>query len=189
MIKRYMFGMVVAGVLGAFAASGTGSVFNDCVYWFCGGRDSSGDGFLQSGELLDTMHANDTSHNAHTCTLYGWSRVSGQTSRGVQLREEDVYCPAQGVTNRTLCLYLPQSQIVARGKAPIATILNQTYAGKMRLHESHRVVSRGIVGHNNLSQVWITIGNDIGKKLFEELLPVVVQYDDGNFHATSFWGL
>ena len=109
MTKRYVFGMVVAGMLGAFAASGTGSVFDDCVYWFCGGRDSSGDGFLQSGELTDTMHANDTSHNAHKCTVYGWSRVSGQTSRGVQLREEDVYCPAQGVTNRTLCLYLPQS--------------------------------------------------------------------------------
>ena len=110
MTKRYVLGMVAAGVLGAFAASGTGSVFDDCVYWFCGGRDSNEDGFLQSGELLDTMHANDTSHNAHTCTLYGWSRVSGQKSRGVQLREEDVYCPAQGVTNRTLCLYLPQSQ-------------------------------------------------------------------------------
>ena len=117
MTKRYMLGMVVASVFGAFASSGTGSVFDDCVYWFCGGRDSSGDGFLQSGELLDTMHANDTSHNAHKCTV-----VSGMQSLGVQLREEDVYCPAQGVTNRTLCLFLPQSQeLVDNGNGTVTT--------------------------------------------------------------------
>ena len=122
MIKRYVFGMVVASMFSAFAASGTGSVFDDCVYWFCGGRDSSGDGFLQSGELLDTMHANDTSHNAHKCTVNGWSNVSGMQSLGVQLREEDVYCPAQGVTNRTLCLFLPQSQeLVDNGNGTVTT--------------------------------------------------------------------
>ena len=99
--------MTVAAMAVAFAFGG---VFDDCVYWFCGGRDSNGDGFLQSGETIDTMHANDTSHNAHKCTIYGWSNVSGMQSLGAQLREEDVFCPAQGVTNRTMCIFLPQSQ-------------------------------------------------------------------------------
>ena len=91
------------------AACAFGNVFDDCVYWFCGGRDSNGDGFLQSGETIDTMHANDAANNAHKCTIYGWSNVSGMQSLGAQLREEDVFCPAQGVTNRTMCIFLPQS--------------------------------------------------------------------------------
>ena len=107
----------------AMAAAGTfGGVFDDCVYWFCGGRDSNGDGFLQSGELTDTMHANNTSHNAHKCTVYGWGNVSGMEQYGVQLREEDVCCPAQGVTNRTMCLYLPQFQeLIDNGNGTVTT--------------------------------------------------------------------
>ncbi len=104
------------------AVCASGGVYDDCVYWFCGGRDSNGDGFLQSGELTDTMHANNTSHNAHKCTVNGWSNISGMQSLGVQLREEDVYCPAQGVTNRTLCLFLPQSvELVDNGNGTVTT--------------------------------------------------------------------
>ena len=104
-MKKILMTVAAMAAAGAF-----GGVFDDCVYWYCGGRDSNGDGFLQSGEPIDTMHANDTSHNAHKCTIYGWGNVSGMQALGVQLREEDVFCPAQGVTNRTLCLFLPQSQ-------------------------------------------------------------------------------
>ena len=100
--------LVAIGMMSATCAFG--NVFDDCVYWFCGGRDSNGDGLLQTDELPDTMHANDAAHDAHKYTIYGWSRVSGMEALGVQLREEDVFCPAQGVTNRTLCLFLPQSQ-------------------------------------------------------------------------------
>ena len=99
--------------LAIFAISGFayGGVFDDCVYWFCGGRDSDGDGLLKHdnvGEMVDSLHASDLSDDIHKIFVQGYARISAQKSLGVQLREEDVYCPAQGVTNRTMCVYIPQ---------------------------------------------------------------------------------
>ena len=83
--------LVAIGMMSATCAFG--NVFDDCVYWFCGGRDSNGDGLLQAGELPDTMHANDDAHNAHKCTVYGWGNVSGMQALGVQLARRTCSVP------------------------------------------------------------------------------------------------
>jgi len=113
--------------LAIFAISGFayGGVFDDCVYWFCGGRDSDGDGLLKNnniGEMVDSIHASDLSDDIHKIYVQGYARISGQESLGVQLREEDVYCPAQGVTNRTMCVYIPQHpEFTDNGNGTITT--------------------------------------------------------------------
>ena len=48
-----------------FAAHGSANVFDDAVFWFRGGKDINGNGYMQSGEFFDDLHANDASHNNH----------------------------------------------------------------------------------------------------------------------------
>lgn len=36
----------------AFAAHGAANVFDDAVFWFRGGKDIGGDGYMQIGRLL-----------------------------------------------------------------------------------------------------------------------------------------
>ena len=75
--------LVAIGMMSATCAFA--NVFDDCVYWFCGGRDSNGDGLLQADELPDTMHANDATHNAHKCTVYGWGRAGRDEPHALSL--------------------------------------------------------------------------------------------------------
>ena len=83
-------------------------------------------------------------------------------------------------------LYLCQCEVVASGKATVAAVFNQTDLREMRLHESDRIVGRGIVGHDDLRQSRVAVGNHRRKETFQERLPILVQYDDSHFfHAFS----
>ena len=46
-------------------AHGAPNVFDDAVFWFRGGKDLNGDGYMQKGEFFDDLHANDVSHANH----------------------------------------------------------------------------------------------------------------------------
>ena len=41
----------------AFAAQGAPNVFDDAVFWFRGGKDINGNGYMQTGEFFDDMQA------------------------------------------------------------------------------------------------------------------------------------
>ena len=84
-----------------------------------------------------------------------------------------------------LGIHLPQGKVVSRCKTAIAAILDQTNVREVLTHESHRIVSGSVISHYNLSQSRVAVGDDIRKKLFEEFLSIVVQYDDGHLHTFS----
>ena len=82
-------------------------------------------------------------------------------------------------------LHLTQRHVVARGKAAVAVVFDQTDAREMLTHERHRVVGGSIVGHDDFGIDRVAVGDDIREKLLKEFLSVIVQYDDGHFHAAS----
>ena len=53
----------------AFSAHGSANVFDDAVFWFRGGKDKNGDGYIQQGEFFDDLHADDESHSNHTMLM------------------------------------------------------------------------------------------------------------------------
>ena len=52
-----------------FAAHGSTNVFDDAVFWFRGGKDKNGNGYMQQGEFFDDLHADDESHSNHTMPM------------------------------------------------------------------------------------------------------------------------
>ena len=61
----------------ALAAHGSVNVFDDAVFWFRGGKDINGNGYMQQGEFFDDLHANDDSHANHKMSMTSYA---GQTS-------------------------------------------------------------------------------------------------------------
>ena len=80
-------------------AHGSTNVFNDAVFWFRGGKDLNGDGYMQKGEFFDDLHANDNSHANHQMGMssenYTGPNNSLFTGNAV-LQNEDVVFPALG---------------------------------------------------------------------------------------------
>ena len=64
----------------AFAAHGATNVFDDAAFWFRGGKDKNGDGYMDYGEFFDDLRAttpNDGNHNmTMSSTLYTGSSAA-----------------------------------------------------------------------------------------------------------------
>ena len=98
---RVVFAATFACFMSAASLSAQGStnVFNDAVFWFRGGKDLNGDGYMQKGEFFDDLHANDNSHANHQMGMSS-ENYTGQynslfTGNAV-LQNEDVVFPALG---------------------------------------------------------------------------------------------
>ena len=81
------------------SAQGSTNVFNDAVFWFRGGKDLNGDGYMQKGEFFDDLHADDESHANHQMGMSS-EKYTGQynslfTGNAV-IKKEDVVFPALG---------------------------------------------------------------------------------------------
>ena len=63
---------VMSGVFAvclAFAAQGAPNVFDDAVFWFRGGKDKNGDGYIDYGEFFDDLRANTPNDGNHNMTM------------------------------------------------------------------------------------------------------------------------
>ena len=84
----------------AFAAHGSANVFDDAVFWFRGGKDKNGDGYMIPGEFFDDLQANDNSHDNHKMPMSS-SRYTGDSEvfRGnAVFRNEQIVFPALGTS-------------------------------------------------------------------------------------------
>ena len=82
--------MTIANGETSVTPRGSGSVFNDAVYWFRGGKDINGNGTMDSGEAFDDLHANDVNHVNHgRMAVKGWKENCSFVT-------EDVILPAYG---------------------------------------------------------------------------------------------
>ena len=80
-------------------AHGAANVFDDAVFWFRGGKDLNGDGYMQKGEFFDDLHADDNGHANHQMGMSS-ENYTGQynslfTGNAV-IQKEDVVFPALG---------------------------------------------------------------------------------------------
>ena len=79
-----------------FAAHGSANVFDDAVFWFRGGKDISGDGYMQQGEFFDDLHANDASHANHQMPMTSYTGNYKVFKEDGALCSEQVVFPALG---------------------------------------------------------------------------------------------
>ena len=80
----------------AFAAQGSTNVFNDAVFWFRGGRDIGGDGYMQKGDFFDDLHANDPTHVNHKMSVTSYTGDNAGYRVNAAFKEEQVSFPALG---------------------------------------------------------------------------------------------
>ena len=78
----------------ASAAYGSANVFDDAVFWFRGGKDISGDGYMQQGEFFDDLHADDNDHANHKSSMVNYSLDAFKVNAAFQT--ERVVFPALG---------------------------------------------------------------------------------------------
>ena len=92
--SRTVIGVFVACL--AFAAQGATNVFNDAVFWFRGGKDIGGDGYMQKGDFFDDLHANDSTHENHKMPMTGFTGAYSAFATNAVFRNEQVVFPAPG---------------------------------------------------------------------------------------------
>ncbi|MCR5840068.1 MAG: hypothetical protein K6G94_10600 [Kiritimatiellae bacterium] len=82
-------------------AHGSTNVFNDAVFWFRGGKDLDGNGYMKTGEFFDDLHAKDASHDNHKMPMTSYTGQTGGYSHSVfagnaSFATEQVVFPAFG---------------------------------------------------------------------------------------------
>ena len=69
------------GACFALATYGASNVFDSAVFWFRGGKDIGGDGYMQKGDFFDDLHANEPTHDNHQMSMStSYSSVRHQIS-------------------------------------------------------------------------------------------------------------
>ena len=89
-------GSVVVGACFALATYGASNVFNDAVFWFRGGKDIGGDGYMQKGDFFDDLHANEPTHDNHKMSMSGYTGSYSAFAENAAFRNEQVVFPAFG---------------------------------------------------------------------------------------------
>ena len=106
---------VVFVVCLAFAAHGSTNVFDDAVFWFRGGKDIGGDGYLrQQGEFFDDLHANDPTHDYHKMTVPSYSGSYDAFKVNAEFRKEQVVFPALGTSVAENMQFIHLSDVVVK---------------------------------------------------------------------------
>ncbi|MBO6267299.1 MAG: hypothetical protein J6M06_03615, partial [Synergistaceae bacterium] len=80
-------------------AHGAPNVFDDAVFWFRGGRDLNGDGYMrQQGEFFDDLHADNPTHGNHKMDVLTYSSpaLADEFKSNAVFHEENVVFPALG---------------------------------------------------------------------------------------------
>lgn len=83
----------------SLSAQGSTNVFNDAVFWFRGGKDLNGDGYMQKGEFFDDLQADDNGHANHQMSMASdqyTGQYNSQFKGNAVIQEEDVVFPALG---------------------------------------------------------------------------------------------
>ena len=80
-------------------AHGAPNVFDDAVFWFRGGKDLNGDGYMQQGEFFDDLHADDNSHSNHgMMQMVAYKSPYTGFYENASFRTETVVFPALGTS-------------------------------------------------------------------------------------------
>lgn len=118
--SKLMGGVIAVASLAAMPAAG--GVYDDCAWWFRGGRDADSSGTLTTGEFYDEIHAGDHAAAAHANAV-----VSGTlTCRDEPVRRA---CDALSATNTVPVVYIPQNGSTATAYVDTSSQMNQVLDG------------------------------------------------------------
>ena len=112
--SRMMSGVFVACLV--FAAHGAPNVFDDAVFWFRGGKDIGGDGYMQKGEFFDDLHANDNGNDNHKMPMTVYTGDNAGYKVNAAFGEELVSFPALGLTIKEKMRVLRISNVKGNSK-------------------------------------------------------------------------
>ena len=139
---RVVFAATFACFMSAASLSAQGStnVFNDAVFWFRGGKDIGGDGYMQKGDFFDDLHANDSTHENHKMPMTGFTGTYSAFATNAVFRNEQVVFPALG------------KQI-----AKEIRVLHISNAAKSKNYYPFVVNPRSVFARNNISNEYTII--------------------------------
>ena len=119
--KSKLMGGVLA-VASLATAPVVGGVYDDCAWWFRGGRDADSSGTLATGEFYDEIHASDPAAAAHANAA-----VTGTlTYRNEPVRRA---CDALSATNMVPVVYIPQNGSTATAYVSTSSLMNNVLDG------------------------------------------------------------
>ena len=147
------FGVALISV----AAQCSNSVFDDAVFWFRGGKDIGGDGYMQKGDFFDDLHANDTTHDNHKMPMLGFAQ-------NAEFRTEQVVFPALGtaVVKNMQVLHLDNKRANLGGEFkyhPIAVVPHVVFS-ENNISNEYTIVSRIRLDNLNNTESLFRIGYD-----------------------------
>ncbi|MBQ2630049.1 MAG: hypothetical protein IJG13_10270 [Kiritimatiellae bacterium] len=129
----------------ALSAHGAPNVFDDAVFWFRGGKDKNGDGYMITGEFFDDLQANDNSHDNHKMPLSS-SRYTGDSTafRGnAVIQNEQVVFPALGTSVMKEMRVLHISDDIQGGKYYFPFDVNpRSVFARYNISNEYTIVSR-----------------------------------------------
>ena len=149
----------------AFAAHGSANVFDDAVFWFRGGKDISGDGYMQQGEFFDDLHANDVSHANHNMSMSSsyYTGDSAAFKGNAVIQKEQVVFPALGTSVVEEMQVLRISNILAASKYyfPFDVKPRSIFANN-NISDTYTVVSRIRLDDDtyNRNECFLRVGYD-----------------------------
>lgn len=118
--SKLMGGVIAVASLAAMPAAG--GVYDDCAWWFRGGRDADSSGTLTTGEFYDEIHAGDPASAAHANAV-----VSGTlTCRDEPVRRA---CDALSATNTVPVVNIPQNGSTATAYVNTSDLMNDVLDG------------------------------------------------------------
>ena len=98
-VKHLHIAVIMLSALLSAAAQGAPNVFDDAVFWFRGGKDKNGDGYMRhQGEFFDDLHADDATHANHQMGVQTYSSpaIADGFKANAVFRQEKVVFPALG---------------------------------------------------------------------------------------------
>ena len=158
----------------AFAAHGATNVFDDAAFWFRGGKDKNGDGYMDYGEFFDDLRAttpNDGNHNmTMSSTLYTGS--SAAFKGNAMFGNEQVVFPALGTNIVKEMQVLHISDDIQGGKYYFPFAVNPRHVfARNEISNEYTIVSRIRLDddntHRSFEKCFLKVGyntNDLARQ-------------------------
>ena len=158
--SRAMSGVFVACL--AFAAHGSANVFDDAVFWFRGGKDKNGNGYMQQGEFFDDLHANDAGHANHNMSMSTsyWTGENAGYRANATFGDEQVSFPSLGTNIVENMRVLRISNVKGNSKYfPFVVNPHSVFANN-NISNEYTIVTRIRMDENGFDQCLFRIGYD-----------------------------
>jgi len=178
---RVVFAATFACFMSAASPSAQGStnVFNDAVFWFRGGKDKNGDGYMRDqGEFFDDLHADDPTHNNHKMAVQTYTSfaIADGFKYNAVFRTESVVFPALGrqIVKNVPVLNLSNNPVEYSSKSyfwpqyvkPYSLFANNnisneyTVVSRLRLDEEGRALTQCLlrIGYNSSAKKGLMLG-------------------------------